>query len=145
MQRVRLARLAIVGIMGCALLILVFLATLTGSVVRESDRMLDFDLLNRRQPDELEPPGSSAREELCVSIRVVGDASGAQRPQYCVGQQAVRDLAELRTALGSHASQPGGTDVPVIIEASDDAQHGWVIAVIDCLKELRFTNVRIKE
>jgi hypothetical protein len=129
-----------VGIMGCALLVLVLVVVLTGSVGWEGHRVLDFELPNRGQPGGPGQPG-----ELRIIVGVAEDASGAQRPEYRVGGQVVGGLAELRVALIYHACQPGGMGVPVVIEASDDARHGWVIAVIDCLRELRFGNVRFKD
>ncbi len=146
-QRVRLARLALI-VVGIALCALLGLAIYVGSNIyayRECDMVLDFDLLSRRQPDYLGWPESHVSRELRIGIGVASDAGGAPRPEYRVGQRAVRDLTELSAALVGRLGEPGGRGTPVVIEASDDAEHGSVIAVIDCLRRLRFRNVRFRD
>jgi len=123
----------------CVFLLLIFF--MVGMKFREFDRRLDADLPKAGQTaDTLD-----LKQELWIRIAIRKGTEANPQPQYFVDQKAMNDEKHLLTTLIHYANMPGSKNDPVIIAPTDDAQHGWVMTVLDYLNRLHFKSINFKQ
>ncbi|HPD13688.1 MAG TPA: biopolymer transporter ExbD [Planctomycetota bacterium] len=134
-RRVKLTEMSFTPLIDCVFLLLLFF--MVGTRFREIDRELET---------RLPPTGpriAGRFDELAIAVRNIGTAE-APRPQVAIDHQVMPDWRAVRVRLRDLAAVPGGRDFPVLMEPADDAQHGWVMNVLDCLREFGYRRVSFK-
>ncbi len=99
----------------------------------------------RPKPAGGEPPKAGALpNELRIAIKVAGTKT-QPLPLYSVNGRPAKDLPEAVKMLEDVAARPGGLAIPVVLQPDDDAQHGWVMKVLDELHRLKFRTINFAE
>ncbi|MBM4030430.1 MAG: hypothetical protein FJ291_01435 [Planctomycetes bacterium] len=98
-----------------------------------------------KRPDKPEAPkappeGGALPREFRILIKP-GGTKAQPAPEFAVNGTPARDLAEAIKALEGLAAKHNGLDVPVVLDPDDDAQHGWVMKVLDELHRLKFRTI----
>lgn len=141
-KKVTLTEMNMTPMIDCVFLLLLFF--MVGMKFKELDRKLDADLPKTGKPNPADP--TELKTELWIRIAVrQGTAGPNAQPQYYVDQKPMRDKEHLRATLRQHAAIPGARNDPVIIAPTDDAQHGWVMTVMDYLHEMKFKSINFKQ
>jgi len=139
-KRITLTEMNMTPMIDCVFLLLLFF--MVGMKFKELDRKLDTDLPKAGKPNPADP--TQLVTELWIRIVNRGTAENPV-PQYYVDQKPMRDKQHLRAALREHARIPGATKDPVILAPDDDALHGWVMTVMDYLREFKFKNINFRQ
>lgn len=134
--RVKLAEMSMTPLIDCVFLLLLFF--MVGMKFREIDRQLEARLPHSGVPDPKKPP--PVIPELWVAIQNGGTAANPA-PRILIGGKVMSGWAGVRAFLRDYARIPTGRDDRVILLPADDAAHGWVMKVLDILKELGYENV----
>jgi hypothetical protein len=90
------------------------------------------------------PDGAALPEELRIRI-TPGGTKAQPAPEFSVNGKPATGLADAVRALEELAAQQNGRDVPVVLDPHGDAQHGWVMKVLDELKRLKFRNINFAQ
>lgn len=134
-RRVKPTEMSFTPMIDCVFLLLLFF--MVGTRFREIDRELET---------RLPPTGPRVLgqiDELPIVVRNVGTAD-EPRPQVAIDRQTMDDWRAVRASLRDLAAVPGGRGFLVIVEPADDAQHGWVMNVLDYLREFGYRNISFK-
>jgi biopolymer transport protein ExbD len=137
---VKKAELSLTPMIDVVFLLLIFF--MVGMKFKELDRKLEADLPKAGKPldDDNQPPPS----EIWILIKNGGTAS-APRHRIVIDQRPFTQWEDIRNTLARLARAPGAKQDPVIVAPDDDAQHGWVMTVLDYLHQLGFRNINFKQ
>ena len=137
---IKRTELSLTPMIDCVFLLLIFF--MVGMKFKQLDKKLEADLPKAGQTAD----DNKLLTEIWVRIAVKrGSNPLAPEPQYFVDQQPMSSEAHLYATLKRYANMPGSRNDPVIVAPTDDAQHGWVMAVLDYLNLLRFKSINFKQ
>jgi biopolymer transport protein ExbD len=134
-------------------LLLIFF--MVGLKLRELDRKLEADLPRTGAPPKDSSPlineiwvriddENKGRSPTPRAKVVVDQVVMAYRPDPEAGGQPT-PWPHTRSTLQRLAQAPQAREDPVIIAPTDEARHGWVMKVMDILRELRYKNINFKQ
>jgi biopolymer transport protein ExbD len=109
---------------------------------KEMDQKLDADLpkAGKTLPDEK----TVVPSEIWVMIKN-GGTPDAPKPKVIIDQRVMRDWDDALGTLRRLSRAPGARQDPVIVAPDDDAQHGWVMKILDYLNQLQFRSINFRQ
>jgi biopolymer transport protein ExbD len=118
------------------LLLIFFLYTMK---FRELDRRLEADLPKQGQEAETE-----LLDEIWIFVQNGGTAAEPE-PRIIIDQRRMRGWKETYSTLERLARVPKARQDPVLLVPDGNAQHGWVMKVLDILNQLGYRNINFKQ
>jgi len=167
-KTVKAVQLNMTPMIDCVFLLLLFF--MVGAKFKELDRKLDTDLPKAGKPNpkdkdtelfqeiwiQIAPKRGPDGQPIVVQVPAVRfDGSTLvgsdgrpvyeswQLPYYKVNNVPVKDESGLREKLRGLA-RPDSLKDPVIIDVTDNSQHGWVMTALDYLNQFGFKNINFK-
>ncbi len=149
---IKKAELSLTPMIDVVFLLLIFF--IVGMKFKEFDRKLEADLPRAgKPPDDPEP---TLINEIWVRIDDKNKGRGGKPSPKIVIDQVImtyrRDESGKMTpwrhtysTLQRLARAPQARDDPVILDPADAAQHGWVMTVLDYLRQLEYKNINFKQ
>jgi biopolymer transport protein ExbD len=132
-KRVKSTELSFTPLIDCVFLLLLFF--MVGVKFKELDRKLDTDLPGGRRTLDV--------SELRITIANQGTEATPQ-PTVAIQGRVMRDWQATYATLEQYSRVRDAQRDPVVINAHNEALHGWVMTVLDYLHQLRFRNINFK-
>ena len=132
-------RLSLTPMIDVVFLLLIFF--MVGMTFREQDRKLDTDLPRLGGPDR----ATSPIPELWIQIDDLTKGRGTPAPRVAIDGSVMRDWHQVYHRLHRLAQVPGNRRDRVVIDATGSARHGWVMRILDYLRQLDYANISFKQ
>jgi len=137
---VKRAELSLTPMVDVVFLLLIFF--MVGMKFKEIDRKLEADLPKASQ----EPTETVLTNEIWIFVKVrEGSTLKNPQPKIVIDQLTMRNWKQVKHRLHQLSKIQGAKQDPVIVAPSQNAQHGWVMKVLDYLHQLKFSNINFKE
>jgi len=138
----KLNQLQFTPLIDCVFLLLLFF--MVGLKFKQLDRRLDADLPRAGKPPDVSEP--TVIDEIWVRIDDQNSGrGGAPSPRITIDQVVMRDWNHAFSTLSRLAQTGKSKADPVILDPTDNALHGWVLTIMDYLRQLGYTNINFRQ
>ena len=132
-------RLSLTPMVDVVFLLLIFF--MVGMTFREQDRRLATDLPRLGEADG----PTSHIGELWIEVDDLTKGRGTPAPRVAIDGSPMSNWRQVYHRLHRLAQVPANRRDRVVIDATGSARHGWVMRILDYLRQLDYTNISFKQ